>query len=87
MKAIIGYHGGTVLRLVLVLSESIILDEGLLEKAAQAHALFSVRLHLVVVFTVLAHLDVLLELFDLTILHLILKLHLAVLPLKLLNKE
>ena len=72
---------------MLILRESIILDKSLLEETAQAHALFSVSLHFVIIFTMLAHLDILLEFLDLTILHLILKLHLTVLPLKLLDKE
>ena len=84
MQAVVTAHV-VVLRLALV--KRIILDECLLKKAAKAHALLSVCLHLVIVLTMLAHFDVLLEVFDLSLFHLVLKLHLSILPFQLLDQK
>ena len=69
------------------LNKRVILDQCLLEQIPKSKALIGVRLHLAVVLSMFAHLDILLELLDLPILHLILQLHLSVLALELLHEE
>lgn len=76
-----------VLLSLLLLDELLVLHERLLENASHAQALISIGLHLIVVFARLAHLDVLLELFDLAILHLAFELQFTVLALQLLHQE
>ena len=73
--------------LLLLVSHRLVLDQSVLQQRSESHALISIRLHLVFTLTMLTHLDILLELFNLTILHLHLKFHLAVLTLQLLHQE
>ena len=80
-------HHIVVLLSLLLLDELFILHEGLLENASQAQALIRIGLHLVIILTRLAHLDVLLELFNLAVLHLAFELQLTVLALQLLHQE
>ena len=70
-----------------MLGEHIVLNECLLEKTAQSETLVSVVLYLVGGLFVLAHLYILLELFNLSVLHLRLQLNFSVLALQLLHKE
>ena len=71
----------------LLLHESLVLNEGLLQVTSQTHALLSIGLYLVVILTGLTHLDVLFKLFNLAILHRALKFELAILALQLLDQE
>jgi hypothetical protein len=65
----------------------VVLEKSLLKLTSQTDALVSVGLDFIFVLAVLAHLDVLFELFNLPILHLPLEFDLSVLPLELLDKE
>ena len=69
------------------MGERVVLNECLLEEAPKSEAFVSVRLHLTVILSMFTHLDILLELLNLAILHLILKLHFSVLALELLYQE
>ena len=69
------------------LSKHVVLHEGLFQHLAEAHALVRESLRFVLILPMLAHLDVLLELFDLAVLRLALEFHLSILALQLLHKE
>ena len=71
--------------LLLLLCHSIVLNKSLLKHGPEPQALVRVRLHLTLVLSMLCKLDILLELLDLSLLHLILQFHLAVLALQLLD--
>ena len=74
-------HTVVLLLLLISIHEGVILDKSLLEEISESEALVSIRLHLTVILIVFAHFNVLFELLDLPILHLILQFHFSVLAL------
>ena len=73
--------------LVDLLRERIVLDQSLLEQGSQSHALLCVGRDLVLALPVLAQLDILFQLLDLSLLRRIFELHLPILAFKLLDEE
>lgn len=67
--------------------EPISVHESLLEERPQPEAFLSIRLHFIFSFPMPTHFDVPLELLDLLVLHLAVELHLAILPLELLDEK
>ena len=72
---------------VLLLHQCLILEKSLLKDASQTHTFVSVVLNLVVVLSRLAHFDVLLQFFDLSVLHLTFQFKFAILALQLLDQK
>ena len=69
------------------LYERVILDKCLLEEVSESETLISISLYLAIILSMFAHLDILFELLNLPILHLILKFHFSVLAFELLYEE
>ena len=72
---------------LLHLRKGMVLEERLLKLAAQAHALVNVGLDFAFVLSVLTHLNVLLQLFDLAVFELTLDFGFSILALELLHEE
>ena len=72
---------------ILLLSHGLILDHGLLKEGSEPHALLNIGLDINLRLLVLAHLDIPLELLNLSVLLVNVSLHVPVLLLQLLNQE